>query len=279
MLLSGEQICARGLISDASSERYRASSYDLSVGDIVPAPESTPGQSGPNGFGVITGREYLLPPQGMVRVISRESVRLDEQVTGYALLKNALCSAGVLAINIGIIDPGYEGPVSSTLINFGKTAFVLAPGMPFLRLSFHDCPQSPKARESRHWTRPEYMEHTREQVLTRCGFKFLNLEETAKAAGKKAFGDYKEWLMSRATVAGLVLAAATALITILVPLWAAYADRYLVARDRWQSDAVQSISSKVAAEQNDTIRRLQAEMNSLKTEVVQLRAERPEARQ
>jgi hypothetical protein len=56
----------------------------------------------------------------MVRVVSRESLRLPDTITGHVLLKNELCTKGVLAINIGVVDPGFNGPISSTLINFGR---------------------------------------------------------------------------------------------------------------------------------------------------------------
>src|SRR5262249_38986690 len=69
--------------------------------------------------------EYILPSQGMAEVLSAKRVALREDVAGYALVRMTLCNQGILAINIRIIDPGYAGLISSTLINFRKNQFVL----------------------------------------------------------------------------------------------------------------------------------------------------------
>lgn len=55
MLLSGEQIRERGLISDAASTHYRASSYDLSVGEVVPSLPDDRTEGADNGS---TGSHY-----------------------------------------------------------------------------------------------------------------------------------------------------------------------------------------------------------------------------
>ena len=55
-------------------------------------------------------------------------MKLPHEITGHALLKNELYRKGVLAINIGVIDPGFEGPLSSILINFGREDFVVKRG-------------------------------------------------------------------------------------------------------------------------------------------------------
>src|SRR5579864_1733127 len=112
-LLSGEEIGSLGLVENSTTDLFRASTYDLSVGDIIAA-------------GPVSGnKEYVLPPGGTVRVISKETLKLPDFITGHALLKNELCRKGILALNIGVIDPGFEGPISSTLINFGRSNFVV----------------------------------------------------------------------------------------------------------------------------------------------------------
>jgi deoxycytidine triphosphate deaminase len=107
MLLSGEAIRQGKLINDASEDDYRGASYDLHIGTIIdPTGEAT--------------RAYTLPAQGIVEVISRETVSIPKNIAGFATVKTSLCNEGILAINIGIVDPLYSGLVSSFLINFGK---------------------------------------------------------------------------------------------------------------------------------------------------------------
>src|SRR5260370_40977719 len=136
-LLSGEEIKSQALVENCADENlYRASTYDLSIGEIIPAGTAS------------VGFEYILPPGGTVRVVSKELLKLPSNITGHALLKNELCRKGILALNIGVIDPGFQGPISSTLINFVQGEFVVKPGSSFLRISFHRCPVSPKAAKS-----------------------------------------------------------------------------------------------------------------------------------
>jgi hypothetical protein len=88
-LLSGEEIKSLALVENSADENlFRASTYDLSIGEIIPAGPAS-GSS-----------EYNLPPGGTVRVVSKESLKLPNNITGHALLKNELCRKGVLALNI-----------------------------------------------------------------------------------------------------------------------------------------------------------------------------------
>ena len=137
-------------------------------------------------------------------------------MTGHVLLKNELGSEGVLALNIGVIDPGYNGLISSTLINFGRADVQVEVGRPFLRVSFHRCPISRRTAEARHWTRPEYLKHVRQQVLAYSGPNFLNMDQATAEAAKQAFGSFRNALFLWAGVIAVILA----VITTLVPLGA-----------------------------------------------------------
>jgi deoxycytidine triphosphate deaminase len=222
MLLNSEQMKAMTLIGGADDKAYRETSYYLQIGEILPAPRegasATDIEVSQNGF-------YLLP-QGLVKVVSKEIIKLPRGVTGYALVRNSLSNAGVMAINIGMIDPGYDGPISSTLINFGKNPVLLTPKMSFLRLTFHDYTMTSiqPADTIKSITKEAYVLQTRNEVDAHLSSSFLNLEQTAENAGRVAFGRFKEWLIFWAAALAVILA----ILTILVPLGAAYADRYFL---------------------------------------------------
>lgn len=194
-LLSGEEVKANALVEQGEEKLFRASTYDLSVGDIIPA-----------GAGICGDSKYSLPPGGMVRVVSKESLKLPDTITGHVLLKNELCTRGVLAINIGVVDPGFEGPISSTLINFGREACVVEKGTPFLRVSFHRCPQSPKAKASAKYDREGYLKRVKQEVLAYSGPTFLNMDAMTAKAAEKAFVSFKEALVLWATLVAVLLA-------------------------------------------------------------------------
>ncbi len=216
-LLTGEEIVSENLVEGGEDRLFRATTYDLSVGDIIPADGEVCGQA-----------KYSLPPGGMVRVISKEVLRLPPTITGHVLLKNALCSRGVLAINIGVVDPGFEGPISSTLINFGRRKYDVTKGIPFLRVSFFRCPESPRAARSKRYDRRTYLEKVSEEVLAYSGPKFLNLDELTAKAAETAFGSFKDSLV----LWGGLVAVLLALLAIFAPLGASFVDKYLASQDQ-----------------------------------------------
>ena len=215
MPLSAAEIESSDLIQNRLDEHFGAASYDLSIGTILTAPESG-ATAGTSASQVVEITEaFSLAPQGMVRVISQEVVKLPQDILGYALVKNRLSNRGVLAINIGLIDPCYEGPLSSTLINFGSMPFVLEPGTAFLRLTFHRVQPNDRA-EPLKLTHKSYLARTKKEVLATASQKFLNLNQLADDVERRFHGSFKKYLFRRIPMAGIVLAA----ITILIPLWA-----------------------------------------------------------
>jgi dUTPase len=253
-LLSGEEIKSEGLIIGGTDALFRASTYDLSIGEIIPG--------GKHPEPMTASGDYRLRPGGIVRVVARESLKVSGGFTGHALPRNTLCTRGVLAINIGIVDPGFEGPISSALVNFGDADYILKPGEPFLRVSFHRCLKSPKADDAQAWNREEYLEEARKQALAYLGKDFLDLDETIRKASEGAFGNFRSALALWVGIAAVGLA----LITVLVPLGASYTDRYLSDRLKWQAKTERALEEKVEA-RND------AEMKRLIDEVAQLRSE------
>ena len=141
MPIVAEDMAAKGLIENGVDGGFRAASYDLHVGAILEAPQEDKRSSGSATEDIRVSTGFSLRPQGMVRVISRERVKLPENIIGYALTKNGLSNKGILAINIGIIDPGYEGPISSTTLvqirfwlrQFGQHAGGVAAERPWCR--------------------------------------------------------------------------------------------------------------------------------------------------
>ncbi len=61
-----------------------------------------------------------LRPQASAYLISKQYVRVPEGYVAYVFLKNRLGQRGLLALNTGIIDQGYFGPISTLVINLSK---------------------------------------------------------------------------------------------------------------------------------------------------------------
>lgn len=148
----------------------RGSSFDLTIGSIF-------NPKGENIEGI-----YELEPGHMVQVVSAEVFSLPETVTGHVTYKTGLTKLGIWALTIGIVDPGWNGPVTTTLFNFSKVPYVLRRGTEFLRVSlFEHAPVSKGAIRS---APPEivYLNEAQERAVTRFPSTFMNQGEISKRA-------------------------------------------------------------------------------------------------
>jgi deoxycytidine triphosphate deaminase len=113
MLLVEEQITEANLVSPQNQVKLRNSTCDLTIGSIFPAGIQSKG----------AGEEksvFWLKPNHMVFVVSQQRVTLPNNVTGLANLVTTLTKKGILCLNTGIIDSGYDGHIGATLVNFSN---------------------------------------------------------------------------------------------------------------------------------------------------------------
>jgi deoxycytidine triphosphate deaminase len=126
MLLTSADITTKKIVHAAKTSGLRPTTYDATVGEII------------YGGAIIKEQEFTLESRGVVWVVSEEEFHLPDNVTGLATLKTTWTHDGVLALNVGVIDPGWEGPVATALVNFGKNDFVVTKGKQFFRILFHE---------------------------------------------------------------------------------------------------------------------------------------------
>jgi deoxycytidine triphosphate deaminase len=223
MPLNHNEIKACVTIEHERTEGYGTASYDLHPQYVIKKPE---GSEEKRRFDMkkfeIDDDGFELKPQGMVRVVSAECIEVPEDVIGYALIKNTLSNYCVLAINIGIIDPLYKGPVSSTLINFGPEPFFIRKDTAFLRLTFHRCLKATPPRPSTRMEHDEYLKKTAGEVKEYSSPTFLVLHETAEKAAGVAFEKFKTQALWVISVGGVVFA----LLSLFGPLGGSLLEQY-----------------------------------------------------
>lgn len=117
-LVVGNSILERGLVEDADAGNLKNASYDLTIGEIIPIGEQAHSS---RQFGKKL-ETYFLAPREMVLVLSEESFNLPGDVTGHATLRTTFTKKGLLALNVGIIDPFFRGPISTALLKFSDRA-------------------------------------------------------------------------------------------------------------------------------------------------------------
>lgn len=227
MLLSGDEIKKRNLIQDDSAGSYRAASYDLRVGKIITS----------------SGEEkssFTLKSQATVLAISSERVKLPRNVAGDATVKTRLCHDGVLAINIGIVDPEYEGLVSSYLINFGKKDFSLNVGQTFLRLSFHEFTPSEKPPSPHNLSDTEYVNERKKETVAVLSETFLHLPMNIKPLTDEVLSEWKKGLFVWVPIVSLFLIILTWAIT----LGVTYTGREVPSKEQLKAELASEIQAR-----------------------------------
>lgn len=262
MPLTKDEILKSVKITDGRDDGFGTASYDLHARFVIKHPEKA--REWPaflRGRFELTDSGFMLEPQGMVRVISTESIELPVDVIGYALVKNDLSNRNVLAINIGIVDPCYSGPISSTLINFGSEPFLITRETLFLRLVFHRCGAKVPMRTFDILGRDAYVDRTAEAVRRFSSHTFLNLHKTEEKAAAVAFGRYRKWVVVAATIGALLFGA----IAVFAPLGANLVEKSLTPTQS-NASSVADLTKELATMRqsyDDALRSLQSRVVDL----------------
>jgi len=192
-MLTGEAIRQRGIVTHAVDTSWRAASYDLRIGKLID----------PDGKVV---DQYKLPPRGIVEVISKERIAVPQGISGSAMVKTSLCNDGILALGIGLIDPGWDGPISSFLINFGKSPRLLSVDDIFLRTTYHTLEGPADALRVVRKGDDELVRERQRTTVTLIGGSFLNLEEELGRLERESAIRRGVVLLSYVTLGGALLA-------------------------------------------------------------------------
>ena len=142
--------------------------------------------------------------------VSRERIVLPGDITGLAMVKTGLCNDGVLALNIGVIDPGWEGKVSSFLVNFSNHERLLTTGETFLRLTFQQLNSTVPGGNS--VSDETYLSDRRHQVVGRFAKTFLNLSEVVSSLTDESLRRWRLTLLMYVAPAAFGLAVLTFLL-------------------------------------------------------------------
>ncbi|MBS0533550.1 MAG: hypothetical protein JSR72_05800 [Proteobacteria bacterium] len=167
-ILSRSQISLKDIIAGYAESSARASTYDLRIGCVI------------DSKGTVHREEYKLKPQEVAWIVSSEIVSLPSDVTAMAHIKTGLCNEGILALNTGMVDPLWSGPLSTPLLNFGKSTHLLKAGDQFLRLTFHS--HASEAVSPIVFGMEKYVSEKRTQAIQNFGDKFLDANEILKEA-------------------------------------------------------------------------------------------------
>ena len=103
--------------NEGINEGIQPSCYDLAVGHII-HPQRQPNID-------LDGRTLDLPPGEMAVIVSLERVNLPKNITGLIIPRNKPAEGGLLILNAGHVDPGYQGHVTAQVINLSRNPYPL----------------------------------------------------------------------------------------------------------------------------------------------------------
>jgi len=171
-MIVGQKIIDLKLVTGASLANLKHGTLDLTIGSIIPIGKQVDSKKKQ------ISREggCFLEPREMVWGLSKEEFDMPGNVTGLATLKTAFTKDGILALNVGIIDSLFKGPISTALINFSDRPRPIRIGDRFFRLVFleHDdvsCFHS----ESENIDRDQYLRDLGNKSYADFAPSFLNI--------------------------------------------------------------------------------------------------------
>ncbi|RWU07971.1 hypothetical protein EGC76_11745 [Pseudidiomarina gelatinasegens] len=161
-----------------SFEKYNGkSSFEVSVGTIIHHSEDDS-----KGKIELTDNSFSLKPQETVYVVSRETIHVPKGYVAYVFLKNQFSQEGLLAFNTGIIDGGFNGPISTLVTNLSSNRIQLGEGYTkeFFRVVFHQIDMNDEEIQTvtdRDYTDFKQYQSFRRAALTKMPKYFLDREE------------------------------------------------------------------------------------------------------
>jgi deoxycytidine triphosphate deaminase len=244
MGLTGKEIMAQCIAKDGVQQFTKAASYNLRAGKVF-----------------VGGKALALPctvqPQQMFVIVSRETVKIPAGHVGYAMPKTGLCFDGVLCLNTGIIDPGYEGRLATVAINFDKQECEIEETTEFLRLVVHLLSDSTVADEARNTPDEVYLKD-RKKDTKKFPLTFLDVPGQFQRIADTILGRQTNRTLFMLTLLTVVIGLLT------VGAWVWSESRVASTVERYVSFATGSTPSGVLERR---LRLMQAQLDSLRDKV------------
>lgn len=175
-LLTKAELQNKGIITVADGSEpkgWRGTSYDTYIGEIITKE------------GIYRGDTYTLEPRGIVWLVSAEDYNVPDDITGITTLRTTWTKQGILTLTVGIIDPNYEGPVSTALVNFSGSPFKIRRTEAFFRTVFFEHERI--SEKSYIVSRQKYIDDLIKET-SKFSESFLTIDTLAPELVPKIFG-------------------------------------------------------------------------------------------
>jgi deoxycytidine triphosphate deaminase len=175
MLIVGQKILDEGLLQNAAPNHIRSASYYLRIHSIVPA--------GPQAKTYDTSKpveSYTIGPGEVVMVVSKEIFSItDPGVTALVTLRSTFTKQGLLALDVGLVDANFKGPIGSVVINFSKNDVHVGKEEEFFRVIFirHDALPPNHQSKGANYTHISYTTDGLKRLVSGYSSSFLQTDD------------------------------------------------------------------------------------------------------
>ncbi len=181
MLITGKKITEGNppkndsLLKNTSDKSLKGGCYYLRIHSIIPAG---------NEAKIYDPKEpkvsYVLEPGGMAWVISEEEFTIKEtSITALVTLRSSFTKKGMLALDVGLVDANFFGPIGTLVINFSTAWIRLDQGEEFFRVMFfeHDAATGDHVPPTVEKTHQEYVQDILKTKIGQFSSTFLQTKE------------------------------------------------------------------------------------------------------
>jgi dUTPase len=211
----------------------QGSSFDLTIGSIF------------DHEGKKVDGPFAIRPGHMIQVVSAEQLNLSDRHTGHVTYKTTMTRQGIWALTVGIVDPGWQGPITTTLLNFSRVDHSIAEGDAFLRVSMfeHDAVAPEKLRKAP--ALDAYVKDIRKIAASRFPITFLNTTQIAEDAGRAVFARIRSEALSWVVGIALLFTLLQVILQLVGP--------YLAGIGRPSANELEAMKTKLEAVQTDLL--------------------------
>lgn len=121
----------------------------------------------------------MIQPRQVAWVVSKEVFNIKSHaITALVTLRSTFTKQGLLALDVGMVDADFEGPIGSIVINFSKNDVPLRTGDEFFRVAFIQHPEvSAEFRLQRpKFTAMDYVKQQHSDIVRSFPETFLNTD-------------------------------------------------------------------------------------------------------
>lgn len=86
---------------------------------------------------------WVVEPSETLVIMTTEKIKIPPNMYATYSQLNRLARKGLMLVNVSIIEPGYEGPLSCFLVNFSKDSVTLYPNDDVAKICFHTLSKVP----------------------------------------------------------------------------------------------------------------------------------------